>query len=69
MFTISSNFLDVVLKASIMSVCLSSEKHHKVPLITKQELLRNMGNTISVHWNPYNLSIQLAHLQKQVSNM
>ena len=36
------------------------KRHYKVPFITKQEEIRNQWSTISAHWTPYNLSIQLS---------
>ena len=59
MFKVSSKYLDVVLKASILSACLFGKRHHKVSLKTKLESIGNHGSTISAHRNPNYLSIQL----------
>ena len=59
MFLLSSKYLDVVLKASIIN------RHH-VPLITKKNV-GNQWSTISAQRNPKYLSIQLnAKLNKNV---
>ena len=43
-----------------ISLLIIRKRHHKVPLIAKQEEIGNQGSTISAHRNPNYLSIQLS---------